>query len=90
LTATLLAVGDSDFSNNRYINFSGNGDFFLNAISWLAEEEQLISIRPKKRKNTPIQMTQSLGSAIFIMGIIVFPGLIATVGIRIWWRRRRL
>jgi len=90
LTATLLVVGDSDFSNNRYINFSGNGDFFLNAISWLAEEEQLISIRPKKRKNTPIQMTQSLGSAIFIMGIIVFPGLIATVGIRIWWRRRRL
>lgn len=90
LKATLLVVGDSDFSNNRYTNFSGNGDFFLNAVSWMAEEEQLISIRPRKRKSTPIQMTQSLGNAIFIMGIIVFPGLIATVGIRIWWRRRRL
>jgi len=90
LKATLLVVGDSDFSNNRYTNFSGNGDFFLNAVSWMAEEEQLISIRPRKRKNTPIQMTQSLGNAIFIMGIIVFPGLIATVGVRIWWRRRRL
>jgi len=90
LKATLLVVGDSDFSNNRYTNFSGNGDFFLNAVSWLAEEEQLISIRPRERKSTPIQMTQSLGNAIFIMGIIVFPGLIATVGVRIWWRRRRL
>jgi ABC-type uncharacterized transport system involved in gliding motility auxiliary subunit len=90
LKATLLVVGDSDFSNNRYTNFSGNGDFFLNAVSWLAEEEQLISIRPRERKSTPIQMTQSLGNAIFIMGIIVFPGLIATMGIRIWWRRRRL
>ena len=90
LKATLLVVGDSDFSNNRYTNFSGNGDFFLNAVSWLAEEEQLISIRPRERKSTPIQMTQSLGNAIFIMGIIVFPGLIATLGIRIWWRRRRL
>ncbi len=90
LKATLLVVGDSDFSNNRYTNFSGNGDFFLNAISWLAEEEQLISIRPKERKNTPIQITQSMGNAIFIMGIIVFPGLIAAMGIRIWWRRRRL
>ena len=90
LKATLLVVGDSDFFNNRYTNFSGNGDFFLNAVSWLAEEEQLISIRPRERKSTPIQMTQSLGNAIFIMGIIVFPGLIATVGIRIWWRRRRL
>lgn len=90
LKAKLLVIGDSDFSNNRYTNFSGNGDFFLNAISWLAEEENLISIRPKERKNTPIQMTQSWGNAIFVMGIIVFPGLIAAVGIRAWWKRRRL
>ncbi len=88
--ATLLVIGDSDFSNNRYTNFSGNGDFFLNAVSWLAEEENLLSIRPKERKNTPIQMTQSWGYAIFIMGVIVFPGLIAVMGIRTWWRRHRL
>lgn len=90
LKATLLVVGDSDFANNRYTSFSGNGDFFLNTISWLAEEENLISIRPKARKSTPIQMTQSWGSAIFVVGIIVFPGLIAGIGIRSWWRRRRL
>ena len=89
-SATLLVIGDSDFSNNRYTNFSGNGDFFLNAISWLAEEENLISIRPKERKNTPVQMTQSWGNAIFMLGVIVFPGLIATIGIRNWWRRRKL
>jgi ABC-type uncharacterized transport system involved in gliding motility auxiliary subunit len=90
LKSKLLVVGDADFANNRYTNFSGNGDFFLNAVSWLAEEEQLISIRPRERKNTPIQMTQSLGNTIFIMGIIIFPGLIAAIGVRIWWRRRRL
>ena len=90
LKSKLLVVGDADFANNRYTNFSGNGDFFLNAVSWLAEEEQLISIRPRERKSTPIQMTQSLGNTIFIMGIIIFPGLIAAIGVRIWWRRRRL
>ena len=88
--ATLIVIGDSDFSNNRYSNFSGNGDFFLNTVSWLAEEENLISIRPKERKNTPVHITRAWGTAIFILGILVFPGLVAGIGIRIWWKRRGL
>ena len=90
LKATLVVIGDSDFSNNRYTNFSGNGDFFLNTVSWLAEEENLISIRPKERKNTPIHITRAWGNAIFILGVLVFPGLVAGTGIRIWWKRRGL
>ncbi|MZG54515.1 MAG: hypothetical protein F3744_10730 [Nitrospinae bacterium] len=90
LKATLVVIGDSDFSNNRYTNFSGNGDFFLNTVSWLAEEENLISIRPKEKKNTPIHLTSSWGSAIFLLGLLVFTGIVAGTGIRIWWRRRGL
>ncbi|MEK9629226.1 MAG: Gldg family protein [Nitrospinota bacterium] len=88
--ASLVVIGDSDFANNRYTSFSGNGDFFLNAVSWLAEEENLISIRPKEKKNTPIHLTKSWGSAIFVLGLLVFPGIVAGTGIRIWWRRRGL
>ena len=88
--ATLVVIGDSDFSNNRYSNFSGNGDFFLNTVSWLAEEENLISIRPKEKKNSPIHLTSSWGSAIFVLGLLVFPGIVAGTGILIWWRRRDL
>jgi len=86
--ATLVVIGDSDFSNNRYSNFSGNGDFFLNTVSWLAEEENLISIRPKEKRSSPIHLTSAWGSAIFVLGILIFPGIIAGTGIRIWWRRR--
>ena len=88
--STLVVIGDSDFSNNRYSNFSGNGDFFLNTVSWLAEEDNLISIRPKEKKNSPIHLTSSWGSAIFVLGLLVFPGIVAGTGIRIWWRRRGL
>jgi gliding motility-associatede transport system auxiliary component len=86
----LMVLGDSDFANNTYFNFSGNGDFFLNTASWLAEEETLISIRPKERKDTPIHLTSDWGSAIFLLGTIIFPGVVVSMGIRNWWTRRRL
>ncbi len=88
--ARLVVIGDSDFANNTYFNFSGNGDLFLNTTSWLAEEENLISIRPRERKNTPLQLTQATGSAIFIMGTIFFPACVVIAGLRTWWRRRQL
>ncbi|GJL79357.1 MAG: hypothetical protein NPINA01_23460 [Nitrospinaceae bacterium] len=86
----LMVVGDSDFANNTYFNFSGNGDFFLNTASWLAEEETLISIRPKERKDSPIHLTSDWGGAIFLLGTIIFPGVVVMVGVKKWWTRRRL
>ncbi len=86
----LVVLGDSDFANNTYFNFSGNGDFFLNTTSWLAEEETLISIRPKERKDSPINLTSDLGAALFFTGTVLFPGVIVLVGVRKWWTRRRL
>ena len=86
----LVVLGDSDFANNTYFNFSGNGDFFLNTTSWLAEEESLISIRPKERKDSPIHLTSDWGAALFFMGTLFFPGVIVLIGVRKWWTRRRL
>jgi ABC-type uncharacterized transport system involved in gliding motility auxiliary subunit len=86
----LVVLGDSDFANNTYFNFSGNGDFFLNTTSWLAEEESLISIRPKERKDSPIHLTSDMGAALFFTGTLLFPGIVVLVGVRKWWTRRRL
>ncbi len=89
-TGNLVVLGDSDFANNTYFNFSGNGDFFLNTTSWLAEEESLISIRPKERKDSPVHLTSDLGAALFFTGTVFFPGVVVLVGVRKWWTRRRL
>lgn len=86
----LVVLGDSDFANNTYFNFSGNGDFFLNTTSWLAEEESLISIRPKERKDSPINLTSDTGAVLFFAGTVLFPGVIVLIGVRKWWTRRRL
>ncbi|VAX32019.1 hypothetical protein MNBD_NITROSPINAE05-1085 [hydrothermal vent metagenome] len=88
--ANLVVLGDSDFANNTYFNFSGNGDFFLNTTSWLAEEESLISIRPKERKDSPIHLNSDMGAALFFTGTVLFPGVVVLIGVRKWWTRRRL
>ena len=88
--ANLVVIGDSDFVGNKYFNFSGNGDLFLNTVSYLANEENLISIRPKERKNSPLSLTRIQGILIFTLGSVVVPACVVFVGIRKWWRRRRL
>ena len=87
--AHLTVIGDSDFAGNQYFNFSGNGDLFLNVASFLAEEENLISIRPKERKNSPLSLTSDQGMLILMLGLLT-PSLVIFLGVRTWWRRRRL
>src|SRR5207247_875127 len=43
----VLLVGDSDFASNAFLHFSGNTDFILHAVAWLAEEKDLVTIAPK-------------------------------------------
>ncbi len=90
LTAKLVVAGDSDFAADQYFNFSGNADLFLNTASWLAEENNLISIRSRERSSQPIQLSQTQGKLIFILGVLVFPGMVALIGVKVWWRRRSL
>jgi len=87
--AHLTVIGDSDFAGNQYFNFSGNGDLFLNVASFLAEEENLISIRPKERKNSPLSLTSDQGMLILMLGLLT-PSFVIFIGVRTWWRRRRL
>ena len=86
----MVVVGDSDFASNNYVNLYGNGDFFLNTVSWLLKEDTLISIRAKERTSSPLTLSASQGNALFIIATLVFPLIIAGLGTIIWWRRRAL
>ncbi|MFQ5673813.1 MAG: Gldg family protein [Nitrospinales bacterium] len=88
--ARLVVIGDSDFASNEFFNSSGNGDFFLNTVSWMIREGNLIFIRAKERKKSPLQLTSTQGRIIFITSIFVVPALVLIPGIRSWWRRRAL
>ena len=42
----VVVVGDSDFAANGFLGVQGNRNLFLNTVNWLAQQENLISIRP--------------------------------------------
>jgi ABC-type uncharacterized transport system involved in gliding motility auxiliary subunit len=88
---TRLAVfGDSDFVTNAYFNASGNGDLALSVVAWLAEQDELVSIRP--RTSEPRLVILSPREVFFYFWSIVAlaPILIVIAGVTIWVRRRRL
>ncbi len=87
---TLIVFGDSDFAANGSFNFSGNGDLFLNTVTWLAQEKGLISIRPKETRFSPLFLSQSQGKVLMTVSLLLLPGAVFITGIAIWKRRRRL
>src|SRR5882724_4202767 len=87
--ARIVVFGDSDFASNNYLNLSGNRDLFLNTVSWLAEEENLIAIRPKEGGSffTPVTATQE--RLIFWLSMIVLPAVVVGSGVATYmWRRQ--
>ncbi len=86
--ARLVVFGDSDFAKNRYFPQQGNGDLFLNCISWLAEEEELISIRPKEAGFNPITLTKTQGRNLFWLSVVLLPLAVLVAGTVVHVRRR--
>jgi ABC-type uncharacterized transport system involved in gliding motility auxiliary subunit len=86
----LAVFGDSDFASNRYYSLSGNGNLFLNAVNWLTEESDLISIQPKTSSPRTVQFTPSQGRLIFFVSVVILPLAILILGISVWLKRRSL
>ena len=80
--------GDAAFIDNEYIHKMYNADLFLNTINWLAEEEELISIRPKTTRGSRVLMTPKETRDIFYMSVLILPEALLLFGLAIWWRRR--
>ncbi len=86
--ARLVVIGDSDFASNEAIDQASNGDLFFNSIDWLAQDENLISIRPKSPANRRIVLTQGQSIGLEWFELFLLPGFVIILGISIWWKRR--
>ena len=88
--ARIVVVGTADFASNQFLGAQGNRDFFLNVVSWLAEQEDLISIRPKDTRQNPIVLTSAQSNLVLWLPLAVLPGAVLMCGIMVVVHRRRL
>jgi ABC-type uncharacterized transport system involved in gliding motility auxiliary subunit len=84
----LAVLGDSDFVANYAGNIPGNSDLFLNTVNWLAQQENLIAIRPRQPEDRRVTMTATQQRNVLWLSVFVLPGLIIGSGVYTWWRRR--
>jgi len=86
----VVLVGDSDFANNAMIGVLGNGEFFLNCVAFLSEDENLIRIRPRHTAGDSVYITESQGRMVFLVCLILLPLTPIVAGVAVAVRQRRL
>lgn len=84
----LIVAGDADFVSNSFFPYLGNSDVVLAAIAWLAREERAPTIKPPIEVLPTVTLTGEQMRGIFIVTVLLMPGLIAFAGGVMWWRRR--
>jgi ABC-type uncharacterized transport system involved in gliding motility auxiliary subunit len=86
----IVAFGDSDFAINVNFAVYANGDLFVNAVDWVAGQEDLISLTPKnttQRLMLPPEAAKM--NLILLSTVFVLPGLALVGGIVVFIQRRR-
>ena len=87
-SARLAVIGNSEFATNQWLGMQRNGDLFMNTVNWLAQDENLISIRPKSPSDRRVILTESQARELSWLSLVFLPGIVVLCGILIWWKRR--
>ena len=86
--ARVAVIGDSDFAANFGLGIQGNRDLFLNTVNWLAQQENLVAIRPREPEDRRITLTLDQQQRILWLSILFLPGVVFGAGVYSWWQRR--
>lgn len=85
----LVVIGDADFASNSFFPYLSNADLALGTLAWLRGEERGPAVKPPAETLPTVALTNQQMQAIFIVCVILLPGLVLLAGAAVWWRRRR-
>ena len=83
----LVVFGDSDFVANGALT-GGNADFFMSALNWLLEREELMAIAPKPVEQNRLIISGDELKGLFWIIVMVMPVIVAGLGGIVWLKRR--
>ena len=89
-TSRMIVVGNAELLGaNAYRLSEGLSiDFTMNAINWLLDREELAGIPPKEKQNVTLSLDEKQMGRIFLGVMVLIPGIVALLGLTVWWRRR--
>lgn len=83
----LVVFGDVGFVSNGGLT-GGDMDFFMSALNWLLEREELIAISSRPITETRILLNKNQRHTLFWLDLALLPAGIVFIGIAVWLRRR--
>lgn len=85
----VVVVGTSEFLSNQYLGLLSNLDLGTNMLNWLAEDENLITVQPRARIDSQLNLGRSAQALIGFGYLLVLPAAFLLSGALVWWRRRK-
>jgi len=85
----IVVIPSSDFISERFSEDPANSTLFYNILDWLAEDEDLISIRSKGISYNPIKKVSDTARIVFkYINMFLGPIIIVILGLLFWKRER--
>ncbi len=85
----LAVFGNAAFATNAQIGNAGNANLGLNAVNWLARQEQALGIAPRAPEQVQLFLSATQMRNVFLISLVGLPAFAIALGVAVWWRRRR-
>lgn len=88
--ARMVVFGDSDFALNQLVRANATNSMLLaNSLNWLVERQSLLGIPPRKTEQVRLSLAAGELRTIYLLALLLLPGLAVAAGIYVHVRRRR-
>lgn len=84
----LVAYGSADWIANGRLGVIGNLSFFLSAINWATDRDDILNVPPRPIAKFQLSLSEQQLQRLRYSLIFALPGLAALLGLVVYWTRR--